>query len=134
IYYPYMHTSRFGRGTVLNLQINSPSYADPTFDSVPLLEAVATLDEEREEATVFAVNRAQDGPLLLEGDLRGLPGYRVVEHLVLENADSMAKNTLDAPDTVTPHTNGDARYDDGRLTATLPKLSWNVIRLAKMSG
>ena len=134
IYYPYMHASRFGRGTALNVQIDSPSYADPTFDAVPLLEAVATLDEEREEATVFAVNRAQDGPLVLEGDLRGLPpGYRVIEHLVLEHPDSMAKNTLDAPNTVTPHANGDAHMEDGRLTGTLPRLSWNVIRLAKRS-
>jgi alpha-N-arabinofuranosidase len=32
---------------------------------------------------------------------------------------------------VAPRHNGDARIDDGRLAATLPALSWNVIRLAR---
>lgn len=69
-FYPLMHASRYGRGMVLNLQVRSPEYANKTFDSIPLLDAVAVLDEEREEMTVFAVNRGQDNPLPLEGDLR----------------------------------------------------------------
>jgi len=32
---------------------------------------------------------------------------------------------------VTPHSNGDAELHDGRLNTVLPKLSWNVIRMAK---
>ena len=133
-FYPLLHTSRYGRGTVLNLQVRSPEYANETFDSVPLLDAVAVLDEEREEMTVFAVNRGQGNPLPLEGDLRGTGGYRVVEHLVLEHSDPEAHNTLEQPNEVVPHNRGDARLEQGQLTATLPPLSWNVIRLAKSLG
>jgi alpha-N-arabinofuranosidase len=128
-YYPFLHASCYGRGTVLNLQVRSPSYANPTFDAVPLLDAVAVLNEEREEMTVFAVNRGQDGALPLHGDLRGIGSYHVVEHLVLEHADPLAKNTVEQPHEVVPHAGGDAKLMDGHLTATLPKLSWNVIRL-----
>ena len=39
--------------------------------------------------------------------------------------------TIDAPDTVSPHDRGDATLDTGTLDATLPKLSWNVIRLTR---
>ena len=39
-----------------------PTYSNREFDTVPLLDAVAVLDEEREELTIFAVNRGQDGP------------------------------------------------------------------------
>lgn len=133
-YYPFLHASCYGRGTVLDLQVCSPSYSNTEFDSVPLLDAVAVLDEEREEMTVFAVNRGQNDPLPLEGDMRGVGGYEVVEHITLEHADPRARNTADDPDNVVPHTGGDARLRDGVLTAILPKLSWNVIRLARRTG
>ena len=64
----------------------------------------------------------------MEGDLRALPGYEVVEHLVLEHDDPKAINTLARPHEVMPHARGDASLRDGVLTARLPRLSWNVIR------
>jgi alpha-L-arabinofuranosidase len=112
-YFPFLHASRFGRGDVLDLQISSPCYTSWEFDAVPLLEAVVTIDREREQIALFAVNRDQDEALMLDGDLRALPGYGVVEHLV---------------------SRGDASLRDGILTARLPKLSWNVIRLGTSSG
>jgi alpha-N-arabinofuranosidase len=133
-YYPFLHASRYGRGVALDVQVSAPAYENDTFGAVPLLDAVATLNEEAEQLTIFAVNRGQDGALPLEGDLRSLAGYAVVEHLVLEHEDPEATNTLERPDTVTPHAGGDAALSAGRLTATLPALSWNVIRLAKRKG
>jgi alpha-N-arabinofuranosidase len=131
IFYPFLHTSLYGRGTALDLHIQSPTYENKEFGAVPLLDAVATVNGEDETATIFAVNRSQDDALNLEGDLRSLPGYRVTEHLILENSNLKATNTREAPDTVTPRNGGDAQIQDGMLTASLPKLSWNVIRLAK---
>ena len=132
-FFPFLHASRFGRGDVLDLQVSSPCYATREFDGVPLLEAVATLDEEREELTLFAVNRDQDEALLLEGDLRALPGYGLIEHRILEHGDPRATNTLARPHEVWPHPRGDASLQDGLLTARLPRLSWNVIRLRAAS-
>lgn len=130
IYYPFLHASRYGRGLALDLKVDSPRYDDPQLDSVPVLETVATLDEEAEQLTIFAVNRDQDADLPLEGDLRCMAGYEVIEHIVLENANRNAANTADRPDAVTPHSGGTAAMRDGKLTAVLPKLSWNVIRLS----
>ncbi|HSH78011.1 MAG TPA: alpha-L-arabinofuranosidase C-terminal domain-containing protein [Herpetosiphonaceae bacterium] len=134
IYYPYLHASNFGRGTVLDLQIRSPQYSNATYDSVPLLDAVAVLNEEREEMTGFAVNRSQNDALPLEGDLRGIAGYGVTEHIMLEHPDRGARNTVEQPREVVPHARGDVELSDGRLTATLPPVSWNVIRLSKAAG
>jgi alpha-N-arabinofuranosidase len=128
-FYPYLHTSRYGRGVALDLQIAAPHYANPEFDSVPVLAAMATLDEEEGAMTLFAVNRSQGDALLIEGDLRALTGYEVIEHLVLEHENPQATNTLEQPHAVVPHARGDAELRDGRLTALLPRLSWNVIRL-----
>ncbi len=131
IYYPFFHAARFGHGSVLDLQLTSPGYATARYDEVPLLQAVATLDPSSDDLTIFALNRDQTNPLPVTGDFRALPGYAVAEHIVLEHPDPNAANTADAPDTVTPHCGGDATISGGTLTATLPILSWNVIRLSK---
>lgn len=130
-YFPYLHASRFGQGIALDVRLTSPTYATQQFGEVPTLAAVATLDEETDGLTIFAVNRDQAGALPLEGDLRCFTGYQVSEHIVLEHADPSARNTIGRPGEVVPHRNGDAAMQDGRLAATLPRLSWNVIRLAR---
>jgi alpha-N-arabinofuranosidase len=131
IFYPFLHASTYGRGLALDLQVDGPSYENEEFGAVSLLEASATFDEEGEQLTIFAVNRDQEEPLSLEGDLRGFSDYRVVEHVVLENEDPKASNTLENPGAVAPRSSGGAGMQDGRLTAALPRLSWNVIRLSK---
>jgi hypothetical protein len=65
---------------------------------------------------------------LSEGDVRSFVGHKVVEHLVLEHEDPKAANTAKRPNSVLPHKGGDAALLDGKLTALLPPLSWNVIR------
>jgi alpha-N-arabinofuranosidase len=132
IFYPFLHASKYGRGVVLDLQVTSPTYSCAQADDVPFIEPVATLDEEQETLTLFAVNRSQDEPLQVEADVRSLPGYKVVEHIVLEHDDPKACNSADCPNQVAPHNLGDAVLQDGRLTAVLPKLSWNVIRMARV--
>ncbi len=130
IFYPYLHTSLYGHGVALNLRINCAKYDSRDFEGVPMLEAAATLDEESAALTIFAVNRDQNNILPLETTLRGLEAYRVLEHIVFESDDPKARNTADEPNRVVPHSRGDAQMRDGKLQATLPRLSWNVIRLS----
>jgi alpha-N-arabinofuranosidase len=131
-YYPFLHASRFGGGVALDVQVTGPTYHTAQHDQVPILASVATLDEATDVLTIFAVNRDQADALPIEGDLRCFTGYAVTEHLVLEHADPFAQNTIDHPDAVVPHPRGDAAMQNGRLAATLPRLSWNVIRLARV--
>jgi alpha-N-arabinofuranosidase len=131
IFYPFLHASLYGRGAALDLHVQSPTYETKDLGAVPLVDAIATIDEASETATIFAVNRSQEGAIAIEGDLRGLPGYKVAEHLILEHEDMRATNGLSTPHAVKPHGGGDARLAEGALTAHLPKLSWNVIRLVK---
>ena len=130
IFYPYMHASVYGRGIALNPVISSPKYDSKDFTDVPTLESTAVYNEENEELTIFAVNRDLQEGLLLECDLRSFEGYKVVEHIVLEN-DNIKQTNSAAAEAVKPHTNGDAVISGGQLSSMLPKLSWNVIRLAK---
>ncbi len=68
-YYPVRDVYRLGQGVVLEVQSSSPGYDNAEYGVVPFLEATATLDEERAQVVVFAVNRSQDAPLAIEGDL-----------------------------------------------------------------
>lgn len=133
IYYPFMHASVYGRGTVLRPILEGPRYDSKDYTDVPVVDAAVVANDEQNALTVFAVNRDQKEPVILECDLRQFRGYQVVEHIVLEHEDIKAPNTLENPDNVRPHSSGQAVLKDNQLTAPLPRLSWNVIRLGKRS-
>jgi len=130
IYYPYMHASVYGRGQALVPLIQSPKYDTKEITDVPYLESVAVYNEEKNEVTVFAVNRDLENALPLEVDLRSFGACRVIEHIVLENDDLKAVNTATQSNRVQPHAGGSAKADGNRVTAQLGKASWNVIRVS----
>jgi len=134
IFYPFMHVSRYGRGYSLKPIVHAPVYDSKDYTDVPVLEAIAVFNEEKDELVIFAVNRDMEDTLAFECDARGFDNYRVVEHIVYENDGVYAVNTEDKPYNVIPHNRGNARVNDGIVEAALPKLSWNVIRLAKQHG
>ena len=130
IFYPYMHTSTFGRGVSLKPVVDSPKYDASDYTDVPYLDSAVVYDEENEYLTIFALNRHLSESLDLNCDVRSFEGYQIEEHIVLENDDLKAVNTADE-EKVAPHRGGQSQLDDGILTARLAKASWNVIRLRK---
>ncbi len=127
IFYPFLHASRFGRGTALEVRVASPAYPVEEFGEVPYLETVATTDGD--DLTIFAVNRHLTEAMEVEISLVASSGFEVIEHLVLESTDPLATNTLERPSTVVPHAKGTSQIEGDVLRAELPPLSWNVIRL-----
>ncbi len=128
-FFPFAQASRYGRGEVLDVRVDSPVYETEKYGEADLLHATAVRAEDG-TVTVFAVNRDRTAPLPLEVTLGALGVTSVVEHSVLADADPDARNTLAEPERVTPHRAGGTTLDGGRLTAVLEPLSWNVIRLA----
>ncbi|WP_330351352.1 arabinosylfuranosidase ArfA [Streptomyces sp. NBC_00582] len=133
-FYPFAQASAYGRGRVLRVEADSPTYATARFGEVPLLHATAVLDDETGDITVFTVNRSQTDALPLQVDLRGVDAHTVVEHLVLADGDPEATNTADRPDRVTPRPATGTAVTDGVLRAQLEPLSWNMIRLTNRSA
>lgn len=132
IYYPFMHASTYGRGDALHVIVDSPKYDSKKYTDVLFLETIATYNEENDEVTIFAVNRSLDEELCGEYDMRDFAGYKVVEHIQMAGCDKKDMNTADKPHTVIPKSvTGTTEIDNGTLTAKLPALSWNVIRLKK---
>ncbi|MFF4543236.1 alpha-N-arabinofuranosidase [Streptomyces sp. NPDC001435] len=128
-FFPFAQASRYGRGTVLDVRVDSPTYETQRYGEADLLHATAVRADDG-TVTVFAVNRGRTEPLPLEIALNGLGLTSVVEHSALADADPDARNTLDDPERVAPHPAEGTTLTDGRLTAVLEPLSWNVIRLA----
>ena len=93
---------------------------------------VAGMDEEKEEVTIFAVNRNLKEDVVLNTDVRSFEGYRVAEHIVLESDDLKVVNAF-GQENVKPKTTQQTTMDNGELTSMLHKASWNVIRLVKDS-
>jgi len=128
-FYPFAQASRYGRGRVLQVHADSPTYSTSVHGTAPLLHATAVLDDGTGDVTIFAVNRGQTEALPLQVEFRGLGLTAVLEHSVLTDADPDAKNTRADPQRVTPQSAKGTEIVDGVLRATLPPLSWNVIRL-----
>ncbi|OPJ54564.1 intracellular exo-alpha-(1-_5)-L-arabinofuranosidase [Clostridium oryzae] len=131
IFYPFMHVSNYGRGCVINPIISSPTYDSKDFTDVPVLQSAAVFNEEKEQLTIFALNKAINDNLEFECDIRSFEGYKVLEHIVLTHNDVKAVNTESNPFNVKPNSNGNAKIVDGIIHANLDKISWNVIRLSK---
>ncbi|MGM0877536.1 MAG: alpha-N-arabinofuranosidase [Bacillota bacterium] len=128
IFYPYQHVSLYGRGIALQPVISSPKYDSKEFTDVPYLDSIAVHNPEKEELTIFALNRSLEDSLTLECDVRSFSDYQIIEHIVLENEDLKAVNTLETQ-AVTPHNRGKSVLEGGSVVAHLSKQSWNVIRL-----
>jgi alpha-N-arabinofuranosidase len=129
IFFPFLHAARFGRGTVLRVAPDGPTYDVEGEGAVPVLEATAVHDAAAGALTIFAVNRGAEA-LTLEAPLRDLGELSLAEHLVLADPDLGAQNTAEQPDRVVPQTVAGARVEGATLRAELAPRSWNVLRLA----
>ncbi len=132
IFYPFMHASRYGRGTALYPILDSPRHETRNHGDVTDVESVAVFNQEKEEVTIFAVNRNLSEDLTLTTDLRSFEGYSLIEHIVLENEDLKAENSF-GKETVAPKQVNRSTLDGGTLTSSIKSATWNVIRLGKLS-
>lgn len=130
IFYPFMHASQYGRGVALQPVIASSTHATKEHGEITDVEAVAVYNEEKEEVTIFAVNRNLQEDVVLTTDVRSFEGYKVAEHIVMESDDLKVSNAF-GQENVKPQVTEQTTMDGGVLTSMLHKASWNVIRLVK---
>ncbi len=130
IFHPFALTSRLARGQVLRVETSSPTYATRRFGDVPVVDAVATHDEETGDTVVFVVNRHRTEPVDLRVGLAAFGDVRVAEAWTVHDSDGSATNTEDDPDRVVPKPQ-EVDIVDGELHAVLPPVSWTAVRLAK---
>lgn len=129
IYYPYYFASLFGRGTALQLSVNSPGYDAEVADNVPYLDVSGVHNEEDGTLTFFAVNRHASETIDMSVSLQGFGSASIIDHQVMTHADLRAANTLQNQAEVAPRKGSGAQVDGAELTAKLPPYSYQMLRL-----
>lgn len=131
IFYPFMHLSNYGRGYTLHTEIDSPKHDTKEFTDVPDVESLATLSEDGENLTVFAVNRNLDEDVELCVSLLDFDGFEVIDAIEMSGYDVKAENGITSCP-VKPFKKENPVIDGKIMSVPLKPLSWNVIRLAKI--
>ena len=140
-YYPYAWALRHARGRVLDLRVESETYAisaaglQPDFArdaQVPFVDVVATLDPQDGRACALMLNRDVDGERELVLEWRDVTPTRVLACETLTGPDLKAFNTFEQPRRVVPQ-RLDAPAPGARMTFKLPPRSYTVAHLATSS-
>ena len=131
IFYPYMHGSVYGRGTVLQTMLEVPTYDSKSFRDVPYVDLVVIDNAKEEELVLFAVNKNLEEEITVSCELRQFADYHILEHQMMTHADLKAVNTEADPDNVKPVPVETDSFTGGMLEVKLPAKSWNMIRLKK---
>jgi alpha-N-arabinofuranosidase len=128
IYYPYAWALQYGRGSVLSLLVESPTYDVPQLDQVPYLDVAGTLSEGK--VSLFILNRdlakAREVELVWEDKAPA----NAVSAWVLTGDDLKANNTFAAPKRVTPQSFEKPSTSGSRTKFEVPARSYTVIQWA----
>jgi alpha-N-arabinofuranosidase len=126
-FYPFMLFRRFAGGSSLDVLVQCPKYETKQFGDVPLLDVSACLDEAGGRQAVFAVNRSQTDPAVVELVWQsGAPSVLDEVHQVA-GADPKAANSFEQPNVVTAKKLPSVPVSDARAVVELPPLSFTVM-------
>jgi alpha-N-arabinofuranosidase len=127
IFYPYSWALEYGRGSVLDLLIESPStYEVANMGPVPHLDVVALANPEDGKTVLLFLNRDLSKSREVEVNWEGATANRLLASWVLTGDDLKAVNSFDAPQTVAPKTADKPSGAAGRTRIELPPRSYSV--------
>ena len=125
IFYPFMYTSRHGRGTALETECVCGTYSANGKENIPYIDSAAVISEDEKNLSVFVVNRSLDEYCTVDFNISGYEDFRPVRHTAMEGDDLKAVNTADEPNNVMP---AEKEISEG---ITLSPHSWNMIVFQK---
>jgi alpha-N-arabinofuranosidase len=141
IFFPFADMSNLGRGRVLRVRVDSPTYAATYYDprgtedhhfpmpAVPYLKLSVVHDAEGGHLTLFALNRHLTEAMPFELVARGFGGLAPVSATQLRHEELGAINTKDQPESVKPAPLPGVEVIGEHVRVQLAPASWNVIRL-----
>ncbi len=130
IFYPFMHASNFGRGSVLLSNLTCDKHDTKEFTDVPDMDCVATINDTEDEITVFCVNRTQSEDYNFEINLLDMEGFKPVEHIEMAGFKAQDGNNFKACP-VKPVSGELPTVDGKKAEVHIKPFSWNVIRFKK---
>ncbi len=128
-FHPFAQASRYARGDVVEVAIDSTTYSTAKFGETAVIDGVATFDPESGELALFVVNRSISSPVDIELALDG--DYELIEATSYSSEDPYWTASLQDDVSVLPVPNPSVRVEGLAAHATLPPVSWNMLRLRK---
>ncbi len=138
IYYPYAWALRFAQEKVLDLWVESETYAIKAEglradfardDQVPFLDVVATMNPQNGQVSLFMLNRDLQKERELVLDWRDVTPTRVSDCETLTGPDLKVFNTFEKPALVAPQAL-EAPKAGAKMTFKLPPRSYSVALIA----
>jgi len=129
IFYPYSWALEYGRGSVLDLLIESPStYEVANMAPVPHLDAVGIANPEDGKTVLFLLNRDLSKAREVEVNWEGEVANRLLASWVLTGDDLKAVNSFDTPQKVVPKAADKPLGAGSRTRIELPPRSYSVFQ------
>ena len=125
-FFPFALSSKYGRGEVIDLEIESRTENAELFENLPMIDSVATKDGEY--LNVFLLNRELNDSTELNIDLQGFNIEEFVEGFLVGGENLDVQNTADNPDAYSPDSISPSETVANGFSITLPKVSWSLLR------
>jgi alpha-L-arabinofuranosidase len=129
IFYPYSWGLEYARGSVLQVQTDSPTYEVAGMGQVPYFDIVGTMAEDGKVA-LFILNRDLAKARSFEVNWQDKTPGAVLASWVLTGDDLKAVNGFDAPRKVVPQALEKPTTSGGRSKIEVPARSYSVIQWA----
>ena len=127
IYYPFAQMANYGKGVVLREIAEGPSY-ELNNKTVPYVDEAVVYHEAAQELVLFAVNRCEEEAAEVSLQIQDFGGLQLIQHTALYSDDKKATNAEDHH-RVHPRPVEGSRIEGDTLYASLPPLSWNMLRI-----
>jgi alpha-N-arabinofuranosidase len=128
IYYPYKWGLQMGRGAVLNLNTECPTYEVTGIGDVPYLDVTGTFSKENGNTALFILNRDLSKSHEVEVVWQDRTPSRLMASMVLTGSDLKAFNSFDAPQRVVPQELGKPSGSSGQSKFEVPARSYTVLQ------
>lgn len=126
-YYPFVLFAQNASGKALDALVTAPEYETERFGTQQLIDVSASYDEELDRGAVFLVNRSLTETITTEVEWQGAAPSAAQPIYQMSGSDPKAANSFEQPDVVVPAKLAAPEVRDGRITLSLPPLSFTVV-------
>ncbi len=126
-YYPFLYTSKYGRGTALKVDMDAPAYDCAAGKGISYIDCAAVLSADQSSLALFLINKNLEHDITCQFSLSNLACNDILEWVSLNGYAPDTVNTADSSP-VQPHYRQGGSVSQG-LELILPRASWNMVRL-----
>jgi len=127
-FYPFALTAANSEGTLMDLSIVCRSQDSELFADLEMADAVAILNTQGDEITLFLLSRELEDQAELEIDTASLGALSLIEALHLGGSELDQTNDAENPDRVQPRPLNGILVSHNKVLITLPPVSWSMVR------